>query len=667
MRFAHGAAIFAVILALHCPSAFAAGTLTVQGGARQPISIRDHRVGVTIDDGFARVEIVQTFHNPNDADVEALYSSPLPRQAALSEVEITSGERTIRGEVVAKETARAVYEEERDRGNDAGLATKNEYKTFEFSVARVPARSDTAIRIVYYQPIEIDTGVGRFVYPLRDGGVEDAAAASFWSANAKVEGEIAFDIELRSSAPVEAVRIAGFESEAKVERLGEGHYRVRLSRPRGKLTRDLVFYYRLRDDLPGRLDLVPYRSDPSKPGSFLLVLTPGIDLPPLENGADFTFLLDVSGSMKTKLRALAEGVKQALRRMRPGDRFRIVTFNGSARDVTGGYVAVSDESVRRGIDLVLSLESSGSTNLFDGVHLALRGLDDDRVTSLVLVTDGVANAGELSPKEFDALVSRFDVRIFGFVMGNSANWPLLELLAESSGGFATGVSVDDDIVGQIRLAQSKITHECLHDAELRIRGVETFDASDDLLGKVFRGQQVVFFGRYEKGGEATVELLARISGEDRTYETKIRFPEIDARYPEIERLWALNRVRQLSALERRGLLPAEESRPAIRDLGIAHQIVTDETSMLVLSDEDFARHGVERRNEGRVASERRAQAVRMASAPEEKRADAADPMFDRPAPHVGRGAFDWTSAALSILLSAMAILGLRLRRTPLPS
>ena len=56
MRFARLAAFVAVTLALDmldCPPAFSAGTLTAQGGARKPISIRDHRVAVTIDDGFA--------------------------------------------------------------------------------------------------------------------------------------------------------------------------------------------------------------------------------------------------------------------------------------------------------------------------------------------------------------------------------------------------------------------------------------------------------------------------------------------------------------------------------------------------------------------------------------------------------------------------------------
>ncbi len=61
------------------------------------------------------------------------------------------------------------------------------------------------------------------------------------------------------------------------------------------LNRDFVFYYRLQDDLPGRVELVAYRADETKPGTFMLVVTPGLDLQPLNRGADYTFVLDVSG------------------------------------------------------------------------------------------------------------------------------------------------------------------------------------------------------------------------------------------------------------------------------------------------------------------------------------------------------------------------------------
>jgi Ca-activated chloride channel family protein len=144
----------------------AAGTLTPVGSPDAPIQIRDHHADVVINNGVAKTEVTQTFFNPNAVDLEAIYAFPVPRSASLSEVTVVIGESEIHGEVVARDEAERIYEEERSQGNDAGLASKNGYQTFEFRVSPVRAQQETRLRFVYYQPLEIDTGIGRYVYPL---------------------------------------------------------------------------------------------------------------------------------------------------------------------------------------------------------------------------------------------------------------------------------------------------------------------------------------------------------------------------------------------------------------------------------------------------------------------------------------------------------------------
>jgi len=650
-----------IVMADPFAEAQGAGTLRPKGSPDQPVSIVDHHVDVVLNNGFARTAVTQTFFNPNPRDLEAIYSFPLPKSASLSEVTIFAGEKEIHGEVIEKDKARTVHEEERDQGNDTGLAEKNEFKTFEFFVSPVRANDQTRIRFVYYQPIEIDTGVGRYVYPLRDGGTDEAAEA-FWARNEQVEQSFSIDVELKSGWPVDQLRLPGFDQDARIDQKGDGHYKVHVERQAFALSQDFVLYYRLQEGLPGRVELVPYKPDADQPGTFMMVVTPGIDLAPIsgeQGGADYTFVLDVSGSMSAKLHSLARGISRALADMRAGDRFRIITFNNGARDLTGGYKPVTGESVRAGIHLVESLRSNGGTNLFKGLRLALDDLQADRATSIVLLTDGVTNLGPTNGKAFRELMRQHDIRVFGFVMGNSGNWPLMRTICEASGGFAAGVSVDDDIVGQIMLATSKITAECLHDVELKISGVKTFNVSDELLGKVYRGQQLVIFGRYDDGGTADVRLQARLTGEDRTYNTTFDFPDVDTDNPEIERLYALNAIERLQIREDAGLLDPAETENAIRDLGVQYQLVTDHTSMLVLSDQDFQRHGIERRNQQRVAREHAAQRVRMTEAPRNRRVDQNQPMFRRDAPSTGNGAFGPIEIALVLLLLGVATRTLR--------
>jgi Ca-activated chloride channel family protein len=616
------------------PCAIAGGTLTPIGSPHAPIQIRSHEVNVTLNNGFAQTEVLQTFFNPNAQDLEAIYAFPVPKSASLSEVTIVTGEKTLNGEVLPKAEAEKVYEEEKKSGNDAGLASKNSYLTYEFKVAPVRANSEVRLRFVYYQPLEIDAGVGRYVYPLEEGGT-DEQAKGFWTANPKVEGAFTMNVELKSAWPVDDVRVPGFEAAAAVQKLNPGHVKVKLDQPGGSLTRDFVFYYRLADNLPGRVEVIPYRASKDKPGTFMMVVTPGIDLQPLTRGADYSYVLDVSGSMQGKLNTLTSGVAQALGQMSPNDRFRVVTFNNSAREVVP-WTNASPQNAQQAISLVKSLTASGGTNLYDGVALGLKNLDADRATSVVLVTDGVANQGVVQPAAFYKLLKQYDVRVFGFLMGNSANWPLMRTIADASGGFYAGVSNDDDIVGQLILAKGKVTYEALHNASFKFTGpVRVFDTTGDTPQKIYRGQQLVIFGRYEGAGQSTVTLNAALTGADKTYSTTFTFPEIDTDNPEIERLWAMAMIEQIEVKEAAGVTPESESHDAIQNLGVAYQLVTDYTSMIVLDDATHAKRGIARNNQARIAAEHSAQSVRAAQPARQTRVDTT-PAFPAAAPHVSR-------------------------------
>lgn len=623
------------VAALLAVRALAGGTLTPVGASHAPVQIRSHQVNVTLNNGFARTEVLQTFFNPNAQDLEAIYAFPVPKSASLSEVTIVTGERTLQGEVLPKKDAQAAYEEEKSQGNDAGLATKNTYQTFEFRVAPVRAQAEVKLRFVYYQPLEIDTGVGRYVYPLEEGGTDDVAK-SFWTANPKVEGELLVNVELKSAVPVADVRVPGFENAVQTQKLADGHYRVSLARQGASLDRDFVFYYRLATDLPGRVEVIPYRAAADQPGTFMMVVTPGVDLQPIRHGADYVFVLDQSGSMQGKLGTLARGVTQALGQMRPEDRFRVVTFNNTARELVP-WTAATREAVQQAAEKIAAVGSTGGTDLYAGIAEGLRGLDADRATSLVLVTDGVANTGIVDPAAFAQLVSRYDIRVFGFLMGNSANWPLLRLLAEQTGGFYSAVSNDDDIVGQLLLAKSKIAFEAMHGTSVKFSGARVRDLTGDTPKKIYRGQQLVLFGRYDAPGRATVTLHAKLTGEDKTYATTFDFPAVDTDNPEIERLWALAQIEQIEQKRMLGATPEAEAADAITHLGVTYQLVTDETAMVMLSDESFARRGIDRRNQQRTALEHAAQAVRGNAPAKSYRVDAQQTAFTASAPHVSRG------------------------------
>ena len=139
-----------------------------------------------------------------------------------------------------------------------------------------------------------------------------------------------------------------------------------------------------------------------------------------------------------------------------------MTFSNSSRELTGGFTPATADQVRHYAAEVSQLTADGGTNLHAGLLRGLRALDDDRSSGVILVTDGVANVGITEKKDFLDLMQQHDVRLFTFIMGNSANTPLLEAMTEVSSGFAMSASNSDDIAGQLMLATGKLSHHAMH-------------------------------------------------------------------------------------------------------------------------------------------------------------------------------------------------------------
>ena len=600
-------------------SAWGAGLLHPKGQPDAGAHLESHAVRVVLQNGFARTEVDQVFGNDTDRDFEAVYSFPLPKQASLSELSLWIDGREVLGEVVEKERARKIYEEQVAKGNDTAIAEKNDFKTFDIGVGRIPAGGRTRVRLVYYQPLEIDLNVGRYLYPLKEGNTDDDRIP-FWSVDSKVRSAFSFELVLKSAFPVREVRVPGFEQTAQIARVtgeegasGET-YRVTMQAGEGAaLDRDVVVYYRLADDVPARVELIPYRASPRDPGTFMLVVTPAADLGRIQEGTDWIFVLDTSGSMGGgKLAQLADGVGRVLGQLSPNDRFRIITFNNSATDLTGAHIPATPENVRLWIERVKSLQASGGTALFAGLEKAYRALDEDRTAGIILVTDGVCNVGPTAHSAFLKLCRTVDIRLFTFVIGNSANQPLMDRLAQDSNGFAMNLSESDDIVGRLLQAKARVLHECLHGVSVKFSGEKVRDLTPARPGSLYMGQQLVLFGRYDGDGPVEVKLSARISGQERTWHTKANLPKVDEDNPEIERLWALSRIDELmQQIREEG--ESTGLRGKVVDLGTEFSLVTDYTSMIVLRDDEAEGLGIERRNHQRVTRERDAQQRREAA------------------------------------------------------
>jgi Ca-activated chloride channel family protein len=629
--------------------AFSAGLMTPQSGKLPELEIRQHHVDVTIEDGYAVTSVEQVFYNPNDAELEAIYSFPVPEKASVGEFTYWIDGKPVTAEVVEKKQAKAIYQEERSQGREAALTEQDSYRTFDTHVYPVKPRQDVRIRLVYIQPTHVDSGIGRYVYPLEEAGVDEQRLA-FWRYNDVVTEAFSFDLKLRSSYPIDQMRLpqhpqatpsAGSPQEwtVSLHNAQSGDAQERAQAPTSiiqRLDRDIVVYWRHQQGLPGSVDMVTHKTPGKDRGTFMLTLTPGDDLASISEGRDWVFVLDLSGSMRGKYQSLVEGVRKGLANLSERDRFKIVLFNDRAKVLTSGYLQATTGNAQQILDRLENTSPSGGTNLYAGLERGIKGLDSDRSSAIILVTDGVANVGTTEKKAFLELLERYDVRLFSFVMGNSANRPLLEGMTKVSNGFYINVSNSDDIVGQLLLATDKLTHEALHDIEVKIGGVKVKDLTPSRIGSLYRGRQLILFGHYWGDGVADVTVNGKVSGQAKTYSTRFDFPAQRTRNPEIERLWAYATIEDLQ--NRIDYLGEDaESSQAIVDLAEEYSLVTDYTSMVVVREEQFRYHGIERRNQARVAKEQAAREQRSATPVVDNRVDQKQPMYSEPRAYPSSG------------------------------
>ncbi len=679
-------------LSATAPSVQAAGLLTPVNANLPQLSIREHHVNVVLEHSYAVTTVEQTFHNPSSQALEAIYSFPVPDHAAVGEFTYWIDGQPVTGEVVRKQKAREIYEQEKSAGHEAALVEKDSYKTFDISVTPVQPNSDVRIKLVYVQPAHLDSGVGRYVYPLEDGGVDEQKNA-FWSRNEVVDEHFSFNMTLGSGYPIDSIRLPQ-HSQAAIQQVSENQWQISMNSqsaspqpteesaekppvtqpqssgtlPAASLDKDILVYWRHPQNLPGSLDLISYKPAATSQGTFMMTLTPGDDLGVLQGGRDWIFVLDVSGSMQGKYSTLVEGVRQGLNKLPPEDRFKVVLFNSSATEFTQGFQPAKPEIITPLLNQLEHYQPGSGTDLYAGLSLGLKGLDADRSAAMILVTDGVANVGVTEKKRFLTLMEKADIRLFTFVMGNSANRPLLNGMTEVSNGFAISVSNADDIVGQLMLATSKMTHQALRDVQLQINGGKVTDLTPEQIHSLYRGEQLTMLGHYRKAGPVQVTLTGKAGDQQRRYTTEIILPEQNLLHPELERIWAFATIEGLQA--KMDYLGDEESsnadtQQAITDLAVQYDLVTDYTSMLVVRDEVFKQLNIERNNQQRTQTENQARQQRLQQPVTSQRADKQQPMFN-PSQHrasLGGGGSGATGHWILLLIGALLLVKLGNTRT----
>ena len=216
---------------------------------RSPVAltVKYHRVRVTIDNQVAVTSIDQVFKNEYDADLEGTYIFPLPEEAAISDFAMYINGTRVSGEILDKEKARQVYEDIVRRMKDPGLLEYVGRNMFRARVYPIPKHGETRIELRYEQTLEYDSGVYRYVYPLDTERFSPGLLE-----------EVTISAEVKSSVPIKSI----YSPSHRVDIIKE-QFQASLSYEEDNVRpdKDFVLYYTVSEKDVG-LNLLCFKNPP---------------------------------------------------------------------------------------------------------------------------------------------------------------------------------------------------------------------------------------------------------------------------------------------------------------------------------------------------------------------------------------------------------------------
>lgn len=587
------AALFLVIAA---GTAAADGFIVVHpprpGVMPLPLAVKYHHVKTDIRDRIATTEVDQVFVNPNNMRLEGTYLFPLPAGAAVSRMSMWIDGKEVEGEMLPRDEADRIYTEIVRSMKDPAILEYMGTGLFRMRVFPIEPRGEKRIRISYTETVPADAGLCTYRYPL--------STEKFSSAPLQ---EVVITTKIGTTIPLKAVFSPSHEVD--VSRKDDFNAVVGFEQRNVTPDKDFILYYTLSESDIGA-SAVTFRRV-GEDGYFALFVAPAQEAEKGEVVAkDVIFVIDTSGSMKEpdrkpwKIDQAKAALKFCVKSLNAGDRFNVVTFATAVRTFRHGLQPASEEIVAEALGFIDGIKAGGGTNIQAALDTALgqQGSEPGRPFMVVFLTDGLPTVGDM--QDAASLVALAGekagpgTRLFAFGVGYDVNTHLLDKLALDTRGERIYVLPEENIEVKVSSFYDKISSPVMSDVAVSIEGLETYDVFPPQLPDLFRGSQLVVYGRYRGCGSKAIKLRGQVNGKPVEHVCEAGFAEKDSTHSGIPRLWASSKIGYLlDQLRLKGIDVASGRRPAGPDKEIVDEIVTlatefgivtPYTALLVLED-----------------------------------------------------------------------------------
>lgn len=566
-----------------------------------PLKHTDVQAGIS--GPLARVTVTQQFENPSAEKIEAIYTFPLPPNAAVDDMRMEIGDRTVIGKIKRREEARAIYEAARERGQLAGLLDQERPNIFTQSVANIPPHSRVNITIAYVETVPYEAGTYEFIFPMvvapryvpasvRDGG---RISPPVTPEGTRAGHDISIRVTLDAGMPVETLECPTHAVD--VARPGAGRATVQLKEQSTIPNKDFILRYHVAGS---RIRDAALAHTEGRDGYFTLILQPPDRVTEQEvTPRELVFVIDTSGSMHGfPIEKSKEVLKMALDTLRPADTFNIITFSGDEHVLFDKPLPATRENIRKAWEFVASRDGRGGTEMMKAIRAALDPSDrQDHLRIACFMTDGeVGNDLEI----IDEVRRHPNARVFAFGIGSSVNRFLLDNMTRFGRGEVEYVGLNDDGSAAARRLYERVRNPLLTDIHVDWNGLPLSEVYPPQIPDLFSAKPVVIVGRYTGAASGAIRLRGKMAGHDFTREIRVHLPASEPQHDVVATLWARAKVADLMSQDLTGIqrgAPRNDIREAITKVGLDYRLVTQYTSFVAVEEAVVTEGGKPRRIE----------------------------------------------------------------------
>lgn len=575
--------------------------------------------------GFlARVTVTQIFENSATNKIEAVYVFPLPENAAVDDMTIQVGDRTVKGVIKRREEARAIYEKAKQTGHVAALLDQGRPNIFTQSVANIMPGEQVTVTISYVEMLRYEEGWYEFVFPMvvgpryipgastgkqasgREPDTDQVPDASRITPQVAAKGMRAghdISLELAIDAGVAVQKLRSSSHQIDVERTGNSGAKVRLRNQAEIPNKDFILKYQVAGAQIEDAVLTTAAAAGSKAapgGYFSLILQPPARI--LESDVtpkELVFVVDTSGSMMGfPIEQAKKLIGRALDELYPGDMFNLITFSGDTQILFPDPVFPTAENIRRAKEFLQSRSGRGGTEMMKAIRAALDPSDSqDHARIVCFATDGfVGNDMEI----IGEIQKHPNARVFSFGIGSSVNRFLLDGMAKAGRGAVEYVTLADKADAAAKRLYERLRTPLLTDVAVDWGGLPVTDVYPRRLPDLFSGQPLIISGRYTVPGKGTIRLRGMRAGESFVREIPVVFSSDASTHDVLGGFWARQRIDDLMSQDWTGL-QGGSMKPALQKeitrLGLEYRLMTQFTSFVAVEERVVTKDGKPQRVE----------------------------------------------------------------------